>query len=491
MTKLLVLLMPFIIMVLLSIILLIKISIKRDNFTSLIITILGFILTIISIIYTKNINFSKNYLFFKDNYSFFYNILLIINNILICLISYIWLSFLKCNKDEFYLLIIISTIGSMVLINANNFITMLMGIELISIPICGLISYNIKSKYSLEASIKYMILSTISSSFLILGISFIYLDYGNLNFIYLINHYSYNNIYLIKYLSLIGIFLTLISLGFKLSIVPFHLWTPDVYQGSSMPVTILLTTFSKSAIFVFLVKFLIYFSQINYNRFFFYKILIILSILSIIFGNIMAAITKNNIKRILGYSSIAQMGYMFVILIYNQIYATHTFSLEMMSVCIISYIISNFSILGIMSILSSFNLKDKNIDKIYYYRGLFWYDPTLTIILTIMLLSLAGIPITIGFISKFYLIILSIKIKLWYLTSIIILGSAIGLYYYLRIIISMYLIPSEINKNIYLDTIKNNNFFIFIKKLMLFLAIITVFLGFYPELIIQIIKKYI
>ncbi|QJC33420.1 NADH-quinone oxidoreductase subunit N [Enterobacteriaceae endosymbiont of Donacia clavipes] len=490
MTKILVVLVPFIIIIFLLIILLMKISIKRNNLTSLIITVLGFILTIISIIYTKDINFTKNYLFLKDNYSFFYIILLLVNNILTCLISYIWLSSLKCNKDEFYLLIIISTLGSMVLIYSNNFISMLIGIELISIPMCGLIGYQIKSKYSLEASIKYIILSTISSSFLILGISFIYLDYGNLNFIYLINHYFYN-IHSIKYLSTIGIFLILTSLGFKLSIVPFHLWTPDVYQGSSMPVTMFLTTFSKSSIFIFLVKFLIYFSQINNNRFFLYKILILLSILSIIFGNIMAAITKNNIKRILGYSSIAQMGYMFVILIYNQIYITHIFSLEMMFIYIISYIINNLSILGIMSIISSLNQDVRHTDKLYYYRGLFWYDSELTLILTIMLLSLAGIPITIGFISKFYLIILSIKIGLWYLTSTIIIGSAIGLYYYLRIIISMYLIPSKINKNTYLSKIKNNNFYIFIKKLMFLLAIITIFLGFYPKIIIQIIEKYI
>ncbi|QJC35830.1 NADH-quinone oxidoreductase subunit N [Enterobacteriaceae endosymbiont of Donacia sparganii] len=490
MTKSLISLVPLITIISLIIILLIKISIKRNNLTSLIITILGFILTIISIIYTKNNNFLINSLFLNDTYSIFYIIILICNNILICLISYQWLSTLKYNKDEFYILIIISTLGSMVLINSNNLISMLIGIELISIPTFGLISYNIQLKYSLEASIKYVILSTIASSFLILGISFIYLDNGSLNFIFLLNHYLFYNKFLINYLTIIGLCLIFVSLGFKLSIVPFHLWTPDVYQGAPTPVTMFLNTFSKSSIFIFLVKFLIYCSKINNNKYFLYKILILISILSIIFGNIMGIMTKNNIKRLLAYSSIAHIGYMFIILIYNQKYKIHLISLEMMGIYIIGYIINNLGILGVISLFSSLTLQEKNIDKLYFYRGLFWYDPILTFTLTIMLLSLAGIPITIGFISKFYLIALSIKIKIWYLTAAIILGSSIGLYYYLRIIISLYLNPSKINKDIYLTKIKNKNYF-FIKNILLILSILTIIIGLYPEFIIQYIKIFI
>ncbi|QJC38688.1 NADH-quinone oxidoreductase subunit NuoN [Enterobacteriaceae endosymbiont of Donacia fulgens] len=484
-------LIPLTTIITLLILLLIKISIRRNNLTSLIITIWGFILTIISIFYTKNNNFPINYLFLNDMYSNFYNIILICNNIIICFISYKWLSNLKYYKDEFYLLTIISTIGSMVLINSNSFISMLVGIELISIPIFGLISYNINSKYSLEASIKYVILSTISSSFIILGISFIYLDNGNLNFTFLLNNYLFYHRYLVNYLTTIGFCLILVSLCFKLSIVPFHLWTSDVYQGTPTVVTMFLTTFNKLSIFIFLVKFLIYFTQINNNKYFLYKILISLSILSIFFGNIMGIKTKNNIKRLLAYSSIAHIGYLLIILIYNQKYEIHNLSLEMMVIYIIGYIINNLVILGIISLFESFNFQEKNIDKLYYYRGLFWYDPILAFIFTIMLLSLAGIPLTIGFISKFYLIALSIKIKIWYLTMIIVLGSSMGLYYYLRIIISLYLIPSKINRNWYITKIKNNNFYFFIKNLFLILTLIIIILGIYPEFIIHYIKNII
>ncbi|QJC34238.1 NADH-quinone oxidoreductase subunit NuoN [Enterobacteriaceae endosymbiont of Donacia cinerea] len=488
MTKLLI---PLITIITLLIFLLIKISFKRKNLISLIITIFGFLLIIISTFYTKNSNFPINYLFLNDTYSIFYTIILICNNIITCLISYKWLSTLKHNKDEFYILLIISTIGSIILINSNNFISMFLGIELISIPIIGLISYDIRSKYSLEASIKYSILSIIASSFMILGISFIYLDNGSLNFTFLLNHYLIYNKFLINYLTIVGFCLIIVSLLFKLSIVPFHFWTSDVYQGAPTTVTLFLTTFNKSSIFIFLVKFLIYFSKINNNKNFLYKILILLSILSIIFGNFMGIKTKNNIKRLLAYSSITHIGYMLTILLYNQKYTKHIFSLEMMGIYIIGYIINNLVILGIISLFTSLNYQEKNTDKLYYYRGLFWYDPILTLILTIMLFSLAGIPLTIGFISKFYLIALSIKLQVWYLTIFIILGSSIGLYYYLRFIIILYLVPSKKNKNWYISKVHNKNYYFFIKNVFLLLTTITIILGIYPELIIKCIKNFI
>ncbi|QJC34642.1 NADH-quinone oxidoreductase subunit N [Enterobacteriaceae endosymbiont of Donacia crassipes] len=485
MTKSLIPLIPLTIIIISLIFLLIKIIIKRDNIISLSITIIGFIFTIISLFYIQNDNFFINNLFLQDKYSIFYKIILLFHNMLICLLAYKWLSVIKYNKDEFYLLIIISTIGSLVLLDSNNLISMLIGIELISIPIFGLIFYNLKLKYALEASIKYTIISTLVSSFLILGISFIYLDNGSLHFINLLNNDIIHSFFSINYLTIIGLLLIIISLGFKLSIVPFHLWTPDVYQGSPTIITLFLSTFSKLSIFIFLFKFLINFRYIHYMQSFILQIIILLSILSILFGNIMGITTKNNIKRVLAYSSIAHMGYMFIILIYNQKYETYIFSLEIMVIYVIGYLINNLGILGVMSIFASFNVNEINIDKLYYYRGLFWYDPILTFILTIMLLSLAGIPLTIGFISKFYLIALSIKMKMWYLTYIIIFGSSIGIYYYLNIIISLYLKPSKINKKFYLTKTKNNNYYFFIKNLLLLFAIITIILGLYPEFLIK------
>ncbi|QJC33826.1 NADH-quinone oxidoreductase subunit N [Enterobacteriaceae endosymbiont of Donacia provostii] len=485
MTKSIISLIPLIINILSLILLLMKISIKRDNKTSLIITIISFILTIISIVYIYKNNFFMDNLFLQDKYSNLYKIIILLNNIIICLLAYKWLSSFKDNRDEFYLLIIISSIGSLVLLDSVNLISMLVGIELISIPTFGLIFFNTTLKNSLEASIKYTIISIIVSSFLILGISFIYLDNGNLNFINLLNNDIVHNFFNINYLTIIGLLLIIISLGFKLSIVPFHLWTADVYQGSPTIVTLFLSTFSKISIFIFLFKFLINFTYIYYMQTFILKIIVLLSILSILFGNILGIVHKDNIKRLLAYSSISHIGYMLIMLIYNQKYETYIFSLEMMIIYIIGYLINHLGILGVMSIFSSFNVNEINIDKLYYYRGLFWYDPILAFTLTVMFLSLAGIPITIGFISKFYLIALSIKMKMWYLANIIIFGSSMGIYYYLKIIISLYLKPSKINKIIYFNKIENNYYYFFVKNLLLLFAIITIILGLYPQLITQ------
>ncbi|QJC30094.1 NADH-quinone oxidoreductase subunit NuoN [Enterobacteriaceae endosymbiont of Plateumaris sericea] len=488
----LILLLPLIIIILTIIIILISISIKRNNFVHLIITICGLFFTLLSILYNmyNNINYINNTLFIIDNYSYFYTIILLITSIITCIIAYPWLINYYYNKDEFYLLILISSIGGIVLTCSNNFISMLVSMELISIPIFGLIGYNLKLKNSLEASIKYTILSSIATSFFILGISLIYIDYGSLNFTYISKQYLFNSI--VNNISIIGLVLILVSIGFKLSLVPFHLWTPDIYQGSPTAVTMFLSTFSKISIFTSLVRLLVHFTNISSNRLILSNLLIFISITSIIFGNFLA-ISQNNIKRLLGYSSIAHLGYILIILIYNIIIPNNIlFSLETMGIYIISYILNNIGIFTVISIMSHLNIQQqykKNIDNLEYYRGLFWYEPVLSFIMTVMFLSLAGIPITLGFISKFYLILLIIKMKLWYLVFIVILGSAAGLYYYLRVIINLYLPPYNNKLSLLIFSNNLNTKKIFISKyLILLLTIITFLLGVYPEPIIKIIK---
>ncbi|QJC29209.1 NADH-quinone oxidoreductase subunit N [Enterobacteriaceae endosymbiont of Plateumaris rustica] len=486
-----IILLPLIIMILTIILTLISISIKRNNFIHLIITISGLSFTLISILHNMyyNINVIGNTLFIVDNYSYFYSIILLITSIITCIIAYPWLSNYYYHKDEFYLLILISSIGGIVLTIANNFISMLVGIELISIPIFGLIGYDFKLKNSLEATIKYTILSSVASSFFILGISLIYIDYGNLNFTYISKYYLFNST--INNISILGLVLILVSIGFKLSLVPFHLWTPDIYQGSPTIVAMFLSTFSKISIFTSFVRLLLHITNIASNKLILFNLLILISTISIIFGNFLA-LSQNNIKRLLGYSSIAHLGYMLIILIYNIIFPNNIlFSLEAMGIYSIAYILNNIGIFSVISILSNLNIQQykKYSDHLHFYRGLFWYDPILSFIMTIMFLSLAGIPITLGFISKFYLISLIIKMKLWYFAFIVILGSAAGLYYYLRVIINLYLNPyNKLYTSVPLNNLNIKKIF-FCKYLILLLTIITVLLGVYPEFIIQIVKK--
>ncbi|WP_168867701.1 NADH-quinone oxidoreductase subunit N [Enterobacteriaceae endosymbiont of Plateumaris braccata] len=488
----LIILLPLIIIIITIIFILISISIKRNNFIHSIITISGLFCTLISILYNMyyNINVINNTLFIVDNYSYFYTIILLIISIITCIIAYPWLSNFDYHKDEFYLLILISTIGGMVLTITNNFISMLIGIELISIPVFGLIGYNLKLKNSLEASIKYTILSSIASSFFILGMSLIFIDYGNLNFTYISKHHLFHP--MINNISILGLVFILVSIGFKLSLVPFHLWTPDIYQGAPTIVTMFLSTFSKIAIFTSLVRLLIHFTNIISNKLLLFNLLILISITSIIFGNFLA-LTQKNIKRLLGYSSIAHLGYMLIILLYNIIFPNNiSLSLETMGIYSISYILNNIGIFTVISIISNLNKQQqyrKHFDHLFFYRGLFWYDPVLSFIMTVMFLSLAGIPITLGFISKFYLISLVVKMKLWYLAFIVILSSIVGLYYYLRVIINLYLRPyNKLYTLSFLNNLHTKKTFIS-KYLIFLLTIITILLGVYPEFIIQIVNK--
>ncbi|WP_168920576.1 NADH-quinone oxidoreductase subunit N [Enterobacteriaceae endosymbiont of Macroplea appendiculata] len=469
-------------------ILCINIIIKRDIFISCLITMIGLITTIISSIYLQfytKIQFLHNNLFLYNNFYCFYTMILIIISIITCLIVFSWLKNLPYNKDEFYLLILIISLGGMINSYANNFIVFFIGFELISIPFIGLIIYNMCYKKSMEASIKYLVLSSIASAFLILGIALIYIDCGTLNFTY-IKYYILHNLNNQNiHLYIIGLSFLLFSLGFKLSVVPFHLWTPDIYEGSPSLISMFLSTFSKSTFLICLYKLLIFFNLTEINKLIISNILLSISVLSILFGNLMA-IKQNNIKRLLGYASIAHIGYILIIFIYHIKYPQNTFlTLTALSIYIISYILNNIGVFSIIYLHSyPNNINDK--DCLYNYRGLFWYKPLYTFVLTVMLLSLAGLPITIGFIAKFYIILLGIYIKLWYLVICLILGSVISLYYYLRIIITLYLEPSTLyvtNCNI-----QQNNI-LYINTILVLITVCTLLLGIYPTCIIQMVYK--
>lgn len=468
-------LLPILIIGLTSIILMLFISWKRNYFISSIITFIGFLLSLVSLyLVFKNKYKNLTFLICIDNFSIFYMALILISTLIIVIPSYFWLKKYSRNKDEFYLLMLISTIGSLLLTCAVHFFTLFIGIELISLPLFGMIGYNFYKKYSLEASIKYMLLSAVSSSFLLLGMSLIYAETGQLSFIN-IGQIINNN--LASKMLLTGIGLMLVGFGFKLSIVPFHLWTPDVYQGSPSPTSIFLATVSKISIFVVLIRLFLYSSLLNYVKIKY--LLIIFSFFSIFFGNILA-INQKNVKRMLGYSSITHLGYLLIGLITIKNYI---FSLEFVNFYLISYLLSTIGIFSILSLISTpYSEVDENIHFFKKYRGLFWSQPLLSISLSIMMLSLAGLPMTIGFIGKFYMLILAMNNYLNFLVIMIIISNIIGFFFYLRFIINLYL-PSVSIFN------KKNYFFWSLNVNIIYILIISfliIFFGFFPEPIILI-----
>ncbi len=221
----------------------------------------------------------------------------------------------------------------------------------------------------------------------------------------------------------------------------FHLWTPDVYQGAPAPVSTFLATASKIAIFGVVMRLFLYMPVGNSEAV--RVVLGLIAFASIIFGNLMA-LSQTNIKRLLGYSSISHLGYLLVALIALQ---SGEMSMEAVGVYLAGYLFSSLGAFGVVSLMSS-PYRGPDADSLFSYRGLFWHRPILSAVMTVMMLSLAGIPMTLGFIGKFYVLAVGVHAHLWWLVAAVVVGSAIGLYYYLRVAVSLYLsAPEQLNRD--------------------------------------------
>ena len=281
--------------------LMLAIAWKRCDDTAFVVTITGLNLALFSLpIVMAQGDQGVTPLLQVDSYAVFYMGLVLIGALATCTFGRSWLKGYPDNREEFYLLVLIAALGGILLANANHLAALFLGIELISLPLFGLVGYAFRQKRSLEASIKYTILSAAASSFLLFGMALVYAQSGNLSFVALGK--SLGDGMLHEPLLLAGLGMMIVGLGFKLSLVPFHLWTPDVYQGAPAPVSTFLATASKIAIFGVVMRLFLY-APVGDSE----AVRVVLGIIafaSIIFGNLMA-LSQTNIKRLLGYSSIS------------------------------------------------------------------------------------------------------------------------------------------------------------------------------------------
>jgi len=296
----------------------------------------------------------------------------------------------------------------------------------------------------------------------------IYVTFGTMEFTSIISAMSH--LEKLPPLFIYGFGMMLVGIGFKLALVPFHMWTPDVYQGAPAPVSSYIATVSKGAVMAVFIRF--FFNIKGFENQSIFIVISGIAILSMFVGNLLA-IQQKNIKRLLAYSSIANMGYLIIILLTGS-----DKGIQSAIFYLITYFITTIGAFGVISLLST---KDHEAEKLEDYKGLFWKKPWIAIVLTICLLSLAGIPVTAGFIAKFYLILEGMKAGLMVLIFSMIINSVIGLYYYLRVITTMF----STADNDELPTIS------VLGKLTL--AIITIgilVLGVYPGWLIDFIVKY-
>jgi NADH-quinone oxidoreductase subunit N len=361
-----------------------------------------------------------------DGYALFYIALVIVAALAVSIISHGYMkSRGELPREEYYVLLLLATLGAATTVAADHFAAFFLGLETLSISLLGLIAYPHRAERPVEASVKYLVLSGVASAFLLFGIALVYAQTGTLSFAAQAAaagasaHAPY-------WLS--GVALILVGIGFKLSLVPFHMWAPDVYEGAPAPVTAFLAVVSKCAVFALLLRYFL--SADAFGSTGLAAILSAVAALSMIAGNLLALL-QDNVKRILAYSSIAHLGYALVAFL-----AGGALAVEAVSLYLTMYAITTLGAFAIVAILSA-PAAGRDADTIEDYRGLFWARPWLASAFAAMLLSLAGIPLTLGFIGKFYAVAAGVGARLWIPVSALIIGSVISLYYYLRIIVAM------------------------------------------------------
>jgi NADH-quinone oxidoreductase subunit N len=366
-----------------------------------------------------------------DSYTCFFTALMIVTTLACCTIAHTYLKEFPDDREEVYLLLLLSLIGALVLVSSSHFASLFIGLEMLSVPLYGLVAYHRKRSRSLEAGIKYLVLSATGSALLLLGMAFLYAQTGTLALPTMGQQLASQGDNL-PYMVLAGFTLILIALGFKLSLVPFHLWTPDVYEGAPAPAGAFLATVAKIAVAAVLLRLIAWFPIIASTSL--QNILVILAGLSMLAGNLLA-MHQTNVKRLLAYSSISHFGYLL-----TGLAAINFVSLQSSMIYLFSYTFATLAAFGVLSVVSvTHKVASEDADGLQNYRGLFWKQPYLAAIMMVSMLSLAGMPMTIGFIGKFYVILAAVNSSLWWLIAILVISSGIGLFFYLRVIVALFL----------------------------------------------------
>ncbi len=453
----------------LSLMFLLMLGVFKKN-SSVIIYNLSIISLIITLALILNRPIDKDIYLFMDAYkidylSNFMKILTVLSAILVMFASKKYIQSLNIFNIEYPVLLLSSIVGMMVMISSNDLIVFYMGLELQSLSLYVLASYNRDNLLSSESGVKYFVLSALSSGLLLYGCSLIYGFTGSTNFDFIMNNLNNNN-----YILSSGIVFVLVGLAFKISAVPFHMWAPDVYQGSPTSVTSFFAILPKIAALAVFIRFL--YVPFIYVVDQWQTIIVFLSIASMLFGAI-AAIGQKNLKRLVAYSSIGHMGYALAGLAVN--------SNEGIKSSVLYITIYVFMNLGFFCCLFMLKKNDKYYENIDDLSGISKNHPFLSFCFLIILFSLAGIPPLAGFFAKFYIFMAVIESSMYYLAIIGLISTVIAAFYYLRIIKIIYFDPEKIKYD------KEHN--IGLQFCLIISAIFILFYFTYPSWLNEIVSK--
>ena len=347
-----------------------------------------------------------------------------LGTLLISLQSYTWLKDHQ-HLAEFYILLLCTLLGMYFMISAGNLLMFYLGLELSTIPLAALANFDLGKRKSSEAAMKLIISSAFSSGLLLFGISLVYGTTGSISYAGIASHISADPLQLFAFILLLAGF------GFKISAVPFHLWTADVYEGSPVAVTAYLSVVSKAAVFFVLVTALYtVFKPIAAQ---WYYMISLLAVATITVGNLFA-LRQENIKRFLAFSSVAQVGFMLVAITGSSIAGSAA-----VVYFILIYLFSNLAAFGVLSLVSAMTGRETMAD----FKGFYKTNPALSWVLAIGIFSLAGIPPMAGFFGKFFLLFASAAKGNYTLIIIAALNMVISFYYYLRLIKAIFMEPND------------------------------------------------
>ena len=361
------------------------------------------------------------------------------------------------NLGEFFSLPLLTCAGLMYLVSAIDFIFIFVAIELVTISFFVLVSFPRRNPIALEAGVKYLILGALSTAFLVYGITWIFGVTGETNLQRITAAFSSDKID--NYGATFGAVLVLVGLGFKIAAVPFQIWVPDVYQGAPTPVTAFLSVGSKAAGFVVLLRVLQPFLMLpNIER-----LVVLIALLTVVYGNL-AALPQNNLKRLLGYSSIAHAGYLLI--------GVACFDGRAVTFYLAAYLLMTLLGFAILILVAQ-----QTGEEISNFDGLAKRAPFLAFAMLVAMASLAGVPFTAGFFGKFFIFVAAIAQKQIALVAVGTVTVACGFYYYLKVVRAMYWQPSANNSAITVSSLS--------RAVIALLIIGTIWFGIYPQPILR------
>ena len=364
-----------------------------------------------------------------DRFSMFFNIIFLVSTILVSLISINYLDRGDKRQGEYYVLILLATLGMMLMASGNELIVVFLGLELMSLSLYVLAGYFRSVQVSSEAGMKYLLLGAFASGFFLYGIALIYGGAGTTSIPEIASVLEDGGK---SPLMLAGMFLLIVGFGFKVALVPFHQWAPDVYEGAPTTIAAFISAGPKAAGFAAFLR--IFTSALESLQPEWIVVIVILAVLTMTVGNVVAT-AQSNIKRMLAYSSVAHAGYVLVALA-----AANRDGISSAMLYLLIYCVMN---IGAFAAVILARTEDGENLKISDYAGLGFRKPLLALFLTIMLVSLAGFPPTAGFVGKFYVFRSAVDAGHIWLVVIAAINTAISAFYYLRVVVVMYMKEPE------------------------------------------------